>query len=284
MIDSSLIPALTRFLEANQAIERDRKLAKPRRQLQKAVSIAFGKQVWLFLRSLKQLKSRFDDNAERLAETAALRESVSPADWLPLWDAATRDTKLDLTDPLQAAILDVLILGGGDMIAELGLAADDLDDLGISWSLENPRAVLYAQQQAAAQVAKINDTTRSYLNSMISQAATEGWSYDRLSDAIGDRFKEFATGGDNPRSKRIAVYELGDAYEAGNEMAARELVDAGLKLQKKWLTAGDDRVRPSHVDNQAEGWIGLDDNHSSGDNRPPTDPGCRCAELYRRKK
>ena len=290
MARADIAPALEQFLEANRAIERDRKLARPRRRLQTAVSAAFRKQGRLFLRSLGQLRSRVDDNAARLAETAIgtrhvrLQETVSPADWLPFWNAATRDTKLDLNDPLQAAILDILILGGGDLLAELGLQDDELEELGISWNLENPRAVLYAQQHAAAQVTRINNTTRSYLNSMISQAVAEGHSYDRLSQAIGDRFTEFATGGDNPRSKRVAVFELGDAYEEGNAMAAGELLDAGLALEKKWLTAGDDRVRPSHKENQAQGYISFADSHSSGDDRPPTDSGCRCTELYRRKR
>ena len=281
-----LISALARFLEANQAIRRDRLVARRRKRLQTAVAATFKKQGRLFLRSLSQLKGRFDDNAARMNEAGngRLRESVSPADWLPYWDAAVRDSKLDLTDPLQLAILDMLILGGGDLIKGVGIAAAEQEELGIFWDLENPRAVQYAQQHAAAQVTKINNTTRSYLNSMISQAVTEGHSYDRLSQAIGDRFTEFATGGDNPRSRRVAVYELGDAYEEGNRMAAKELQAAGLEMEKKALTAGDDKVRPSHEDNAVAGWIPIDDPFPSGDMRFPSDPGCRCTTLYRRKK
>jgi hypothetical protein len=82
----------------------------------------------------------------------------------------------------------------------------------------------------------------------------------------------------------VAVYELGDAYEAGNMMAAGELQTAGLAMQKKALTAGDDRVRPSHVDNAAAGWIEIDDPFPSGDMRFPSDPGCRCATMYQRRE
>lgn len=286
MATADLIAPLTRFLEANQAIRRDRLVAKRRKGLETAVAQAFQKQGRLFLRSLARLKGKFDANAAKVKEAGngRIREAVNPADWLPFWDAAARDAKLDFNDPLQVAILDMLILGGGDLIAGLGIAADEQEELGISWNLENPRAVEYAKQHAAEQVTKINDTTRSYLNSMISQAVDEGWSYDRLSDAIGARFTEFATGGDNPRSRRVAVYELGDAYEEGNRLAAKELQTAGLDMQKKALTAGDDRVRPSHVDNAAAGWIGIDDEFPSGDMRFPSDPGCRCTTLYRRKR
>lgn len=282
---ANLIPPLVRFLEASQTIRRDRLVAKRRGALQAAAAAMFQKQGRLFLRSLGQFKSRFDDNAAMSeAGNGRLYESVSPSDWLPFWDAAARDARLDLEDPLQAAILDMMILGGGDLMTGLGIAAAEQEELGISWNLENPRAVQYAQQHAAAQVTKINDTTRSYLNSMVSQAVAEGHSYDRLSEAIAARFIEFATGGDNPRSRRIAVFELGNAYEAGNEMAARELVGAGLMMQKKALTAGDDRVRPSHVDNAAAGWLEIDDPFPSGDMRFPSDPGCRCTTLYRRRE
>ena len=298
-----LITPLTRFLEASQAIRRDRLVAKRRKGLETAVAAAFKKQGRLFLRSLGQLKKKFDDNARaideavRIKETETdpnklfvaglafgLRESVNPADWIPYWNAAARDSKLDFNDPLQLAILDMLILGGGDLIAGLGIAAAEQEELGISWNLDNPRALQYAQQHAAEQVTKINDTTRSYLNAMISQAVDEGWSYDRLSNAIGGRFTEFATGGDNPRSRRVAVYELGDAYEEGTQLAAKELQAAGLEMEKKALTAGDDRVRPSHEDNASAGWIPLDDEFPSGDMRFPSDPGCRCTTLYRRKR
>jgi len=286
MATADLIAPLTRFLEASQAIRRDRLVARRRKGLETAVSAMFQKQSRLFLRSLGQLKGEFDKNAQKVNESGndRLHEAVSPADWLPFWDAAARDAKLDLQDPLQAAILDMLILGGGDLIKGLGIAADEQDELGVSWNLKNPRAVAYAKQHAAEQVTKINDTTRFYLNSMISQATDEGWSYDRLSRAIGDRFTKFATGGPNPRSRRVAVFELGDAYEAGNEVMAGELKAAGLEIEKKWLTVGDDNVRPSHRANQAQGYIPFDDDFSSGDSRPPSDPGCRCTTLHRRKK
>jgi hypothetical protein len=305
MATADLIAPLTRFLEANAAIRRDKLVEQRRKRLETAVAKAFQKQGRLFLRSLGQLKGKFDkiaaatSEAQRVKETETdlnvlfmagflfgLREAAgapSAADWIPYWNAAARDSKLDLTDPLQAAILDMLILGGGDLIKGLGIAADEQEELGVSWNLKNPRAVAYARQHAAEQVTKINDTTRSYLNSMISQAVDEGWSYDRLSDSIGERFTEFATGGDNPRSRRVAVYELGSAYEQGNFQAAGELKDAGLKIEKKALTAGDDRVRPSHRDNAAAGWIEIDDEFPSGDMTFPSDPGCRCTTLYRRK-
>lgn len=268
MDTTALTNPLSRFLEADRAMTRDRLLAKKIRPLQRQVAGIFTTQGEEFLKRFGRLRDEFS-------------EAVTTADWLPLWTAVAKSTNAPFTETLDAAILDALILGGGELFKAI---QTDAGELGISWDLKNPRAVSYAQQHAAAQVVRINDTTRSYLNAMITQAADEGWSYDRLSRAIGDRFTEFATGGKNPRSRRVAVYELGDAYEAGNAMAAEEMEAAGVEMEKKWLTVGDDRVRPSHRESQAEGWQPLDHVFTSGEDRPPTDPGCRCVTLYRRKK
>lgn len=266
--------ALSLFLEANEAITRDKYVARKAPVLRKQAAAMFRQQGRIFGRSFAQLAGRIDANAARM------KESVSSSDWLPLWYETAATTAGDFAGDLETAILDALLFSGGNLFNDM--QADELD-IALSWNLENPRAVEYARAHAANQVRLIDTTTQSYLNSLISQAVDEGWSYTKLSEAIGSKFTEFATGGDNPRSRRIAIYELGDAYEAGNEMMARELVAAGLVIQKKWLSVGDDRVRPTHRQNQAAGWIELDDTYPSGDDRPPSDPGCRCTTLHRRK-
>lgn len=272
--------ALARFLEADEALTRDKYVAKKAPGLRRHAAAFFRGQGRYFGRSFAQLQGVVDANAAAVAsQESAAREAFSSADWLPLWFEAAAETSGDFEDVLEDSILDALLFSGGRMLA--GMAAGELD-LGISWNLENPRAVAYAREHAAGQVRLINETTQTYLNSLITQAVEEGWSYTKLSIRIGGKFSEFATGGANPRSRRIAVYELGDAYEAGNEMMARELEGAGLKIEKRWLTVGDDRVRPTHRENQGAGWIGMDELFPSGDDRPPSDPGCRCVTLHRR--
>jgi len=271
---TTLLEALTRFLEADAALIRDKYVARKTPTLQRQAASMFKKQGRLFLSKFSSLRKEVDANAAKLAE------AVSSSDWLPLWYETAAATAGNFSGDLETAILDALLFSGGNLFDEL--QADELD-IGISWKLENPRAAAYAKTHAAGQVKLIDDTTRDGLNGLISQATEEGWSYTRLSEAIGSKFVEFATGGDNPRSRRIAVYELGDAYEAGNEMAAYDLQKAGLTIQKKWLTVGDDKVRPTHTENQSAGWIDLDDSFPSGNGRPPSDPGCRCVTLHRRK-
>lgn len=279
---ANLVPALLRFLEADQAITRDKLLAPKIRPLQREIAAVFREQGRLFLRGFEQFQGSIDTNAKaQEAGGNRVREAIDQSDWRPLWEDVSAATFDDFSGAIETAYLDALILGGGQLFETLGT---DAGELGISWNLENPRAVAYANQHAAAQVSRIDDTTRAYLNSLISQATDEGWSYTKLSRAIGERFTEYATGGDNPRSRRIAVFELGDAYEAGNMQAAHQMEAAGLVLEKKWLTVGDGRVRPSHQDSQAEGWRPLDHVFASGGERSPTDSGCRCVMLYRRKR
>lgn len=257
--------ALDRFLEADQADRRDRKLRPLVRRLDAALGKWFAEQGRLFLRSLSQFESRFQEN-------------LYPSDWLPLIAAIQNSTRGMATEEMGELILEALILGGGDLMKGLGIAQDD-PDFTTRFKIDDIEAIQYAARHAAELVTQIDDTTRRYMNTLITQAVENGWSYDRLAQAITDRFAEFS----EERALRIAVYELGDAFEYGRWLQAKQLEAAGLEMEKGWLTAGDDRVRPTHQSNGAQGWIPIDDDFSSGHPRPPTDPGCRCAGLYRRK-
>lgn len=67
----------------------------------------------------------------------------------------------------------------------------------------------------------------------------------------------------------------------------KHLQNAGLEMEKSWLTVGDSRVSEGCAANAAAGWIGLEEEFPSDGTydrqRPPRFPGCRCDILYRRK-
>ena len=79
------------------------------------------------------------------------------------------------------------------------------------------------------------------------------------------------------RRKTIAVTEQRIATENG---AAEIAKNRGAQF-KRWITAGDDRVSDMDESNEAQGWIALDEEFSSGDNQPPSHPNCRCTVTYR---
>jgi hypothetical protein len=259
----SVEAALTRFLEADEAGRRNRATAKQRRAMQRELGEAFTGQGAAFLRGLGAIKAQFDDDAERLALTAA--------DWFPYLGAAFDATRADMQGSFFANVLQALIIGGGRLV-------DDLDlPITISFNLDNPRAVAYAVKNAAEKVRQINDATRDMINRVIVKAIEDGTSWDNTAKELRATFKEMGRG----RAERIARYELGAGYEQGKKLAAEEMTAQGLTMEKKVVTAGDDRVRPSHRENEAAGWIGMDEAFPSGDDIFPSDPGCRCSVIWR---
>jgi len=54
----------------------------------------------------------------------------------------------------------------------------------------------------------------------------------------------------------------------------------GITMVKKWMNSQDDRVSDGCLENTADGFIPIDEYHTSGDQQPPRFPGCRCYEIY----
>ena len=259
-----LIIALERFLEADRADKRDKEIKQPAAELERAMFAGFTKQGKLLLSSASKTK-------------------ITVNGYLSALNKAQKQTYKQMSAALEKGILAGLELGGAALLDSFGIKEAEFsdDDLtGFDFNVVNQEAIKYAREHAAENVTKINDTTRAGLRSVITQATEEGWGYGRLAAQIGKRFDDLA----GARARRIAVYELRDAYEAGQRVMIDRLGDHGLPMETRWLTAGDDRVRPSHQDSGAEGWNDVGFVFSSGGERPPTDPGCRCTALYRRKK
>ena len=107
-----------------------------------------------------------------------------------------------------------------------------------------------------------------------------------MAKAIKDRYQEFAVGVPQQhirsRAELISITEAGMAYESGSSIVVRDLQDAGLRMEKSWLTVGDQRVDPHCAANQAQGWIAFDEAFSDGSMQPLSHPACRCTALYRR--
>jgi hypothetical protein len=269
--------AIVRIEEANAKVRKRRALAPLERSVEAAMRRAFRAQGRAFLARLALLKPLFPPGGngsgaiEAGYRSHAVREVASPVPWEPAFDEAALATIQAFSQPLDEVTAQALASGTKAALADLAV--------GGSFSLEHPAAVDYLRRRGAERVGQITDTTRTRLRTLLTQAADEGWSYDRTAREIRKRYAGFSA----TRARNIAVFELGDAYEHGNVLVARDLQDGGLAMEKSWLTVGDDRVRPDHRANQGQGWIPLDDAFGSGDDRPPADPGCRCTLLMRRR-
>jgi hypothetical protein len=277
---SDLLPILDRFLEAVARTRREKALAKATQRAEVAISQAFQEQGRVFIESWA-----------RAARRAGLREGplppptpppTDPALALP-WEPAFSDAEIAtlqlFEEPIQALVEDALLVGAREAIAYV--SAD------ISFSLANPRAVAFLEQYGARRVTMINETTRDEIRRMVTRGVEQGLSYDQVAKDITARFREFAVGKPqrhvDSRAHLVAVTEAGEAYEEGNAIVGQTLADAGIEMEKKWSTTGDNRVSDGCRRNQSVGWIPMADAFPSGHMRPLRFPGCRCAALYQRK-
>lgn len=243
----------------------NRKRRKLEQATQPKLVKAFTQQGALFLAEFEQFQTRFTESLI--------------TDVLKLWLFIAADTEDGFLVPLQTAMETGLEYGALMQIAALGIEMD--------FDLTNEQAVAYLADNAAQKVKAINDTTRDILKTLITNGVRDGQSYTSIADSIKRRFAEFAGKVKAPRHIRsraelIAVTEIGNAFAEGNQLVVRDLQAKGLRMQKHWLTRGDDRVSKGCRTNEQAGWIDLDTAYPSGDMRPLRFPGCRCDEQFRR--
>ena len=134
----------------------------------------------------------------------------------------------------------------------------------------------------------IDDTTKEYLRTTISNAVAEGETPKQVEERIIARYQQFAVGRPqqhiDSRAHMIAVTEIGNAYEQGADIVTRDLQAGGIVLEKRWAGPRDDRTSAACLGNMDQGWIDYDTPFSSGDHRPLHHPGCRHSLAVRRKR
>ncbi|KAA3644790.1 MAG: hypothetical protein DWQ07_15400 [Chloroflexi bacterium] len=269
----ALIASLDALIEADRLTKKERALRPVVARLEKELGTAFRIQGREFMKEFVKLRPRIQE-----ADDTAVR--FVPRDWLIVFAAIVEATFENILRPLELRGRQALLIGGQQFIASIGIS-------NLVFGLDNPRAIAYLEQFAASKVTRINETTRSQLQTLITASAEDGWSYDRLARKIRDRFEGFAIGKPQQhiqsRSHLVAVTEVGNAYEEAAHIAAHDLQEGKLQMEKSWSTTGDNRVSDGCRANEAEGWIPLGRPHASGHQKPLRFPGCRCAELYRRK-
>lgn len=273
---SDLVVALDRIMEAAGVLSKRRAVASAQTGLERGMKRAFQSQARIFMAQWRR-----NTSAEKLFQEAGIDDLLEP-----LFSKAELDSLKVFQQPLEAAARSMLTAGGTAILAKLGVEG--------KFDLKNPRAVSYLQAHGADLVKQINETTRTDLRTVISYGVEHGWSYNKTSLAIQQRFQGYFDPGswwnfDAPRPQGhidsrahlIAVTEAGEAYESGNWIVIEDLKGEGVETEKKWSTMGDDRVSEGCQRNAREGWIPADQTHDSGHMHPLRFPGCRCDELYR---
>lgn len=172
------------------------------------------------------------------------------------------------------------------IVAAGGVAA--LEQVGIEdderiVNLVNENAVAYAQQRAAELVGKqvqddgtvvdnpspswrIDEATRDMIRGDVAQALEEGWSNDRLADALAQNY-----GFSDERSELIARTETAFADVQGNLTAYRE---SGLVAGKQWIVGAG---CCDECEELRDVIVALDEDFPNGaGDGPPYHPACRC--------
>lgn len=281
--DAEFQRALVMLEEATRLASGKKRLDPVVRRLELAMRKAFRAQGSVFLRKFRErLRSRFQEGFAGHATflCTPLKETLTPVEWLIIWFEVASKTSGMFSKPIDQAVEKALSMGALNALGEIGVR--------ISFSLANPRAEAYLKEYGAQLVTRINEETRVQIQTIINQAISGGWSYDRTAQAITEKFQQFAVGMPqqhiDSRAHLVAVTETGNAYAEGQLEVAHELAAAGIEMEKAWSTVGDDRVTEGCRENEAAGWIGLNESFPSGHQRPLRFPGCRCDLLTRRKE
>jgi len=172
------------------------------------------------------------------------------------------DTELLL---MMNRLLELSITNGAETLIE------DFD-LGISFDITSPFVQEYFKSREML-IKNINRTTFKDLKASLEQGLLNGETIKELSGRVEYVFDK-ATG---PRSFLIARTEVNTANNFGHLESMRQ---ANIE-KKEWITAGDGvpPTRQSHMDNELDGCIGLNDTFSGTGEEYPSEPNCRCVII-----
>ncbi len=273
-MDLKINRILQRLISAMSRTQKDNALASIRSKLQKEIAKIFINQGKIFI-------EQFDVFQIRFTESTKLKETIGGDELNRLFDNTEAITNNQFINPLNTAYTGSIAAGANAITLELG------EDI-ISFNLSNQRANDWMIDNGAKLVTNVNETTRFGIKNVLKKGIKAGDSYNNIAKAITERYKEFAIGKPQlhirSRAHLVAITETGNAYEAGSREGAKQADAAGLPMEKKWSSTGDNRVSELCLVNEDESWIPLDQPHASGHQNPLRFPGCRCGELYRRKK
>jgi hypothetical protein len=279
MIPRALAQAVDRFTRAAIGLQKRREKDAIAAKHEPAFRDFFERQGHTVL-----FRFMFMEEFFRQPEPVRMMEAKRPVNTeaLKRWDDIWQSVEQETTDTLQRLVTGTEAEGmqkGADQLrGQLGLF-----DPKQSFSLANPRAVAWFRKNGGSvdYIKGIQETTGGSLKTVITTALDEGWSYDDTAEEIKKLF-------DGPistdRARLIAVNESAQSYEAGNRAFADSIADDGIVMEKRWTTSHDNRVSDGCEENEGDGWIPIDEPHTSGHQEPPRFPGCRCFEQYRQAR
>ena len=182
--------------------------------------------------------------------------------------------------PILKAILIANLSEGmlkGDQIHHFAEAAGDNDAVELDvvlgqdkLGLSGQEAASWAEQHAAELVTGIDETTTTILEQAISTGIEKQLGVDGTAQLIRQILDDIGAA----RARTIAATEMNAAF---SEAALLKLDRLGIEY-KRWICSPD-ACEEICQDNADDGPIPVDEDFSSGDDRPPAHPNCRCAVV-----
>ena len=157
------------------------------------------------------------------------------------------------------AITRVIALEGKEILAELGV--------NISFDLLNPKVVEFIETRSFDLIKSISNTTKEALRRTLKEGVELGESIPKLAKRIASVY-------DDAQGYRSVLIARTENISASNNGALNAYRQSKVVEKKKWLTAGDDRVRPEHEAIDGETVL-LEEPFSNG-LMVPSEPNCRC--------
>lgn len=159
---------------------------------------------------------------------------------------------------------------------------DWLQALDIEKDLDLPKhyTELYADLQLSNYKGSITRTTKETILSMVDSWIENNLTINELATQIS--WLE-TTLFPQSRAEMIAQTELAKAYEYWNYLPMKQAQNQGADVQKLRSTVNDARVRPSHMDAQAEWRVPFDYIYWNWNSFPPEWVRCRCTIKYKIK-
>ena len=233
--------------KAVKPINRNRTLLKKARKKMQA-------ELMPLFKAAKEAAKKLDLGIKKADEEVAKRVS----EILQQLDLEGWGVFVDVSDEVMASVTKD---GVYQALIQIGLNGESVTETMSNAALD------YAKTRAAELVTQISEATRDMLRSDITHAIEEGWSTDRLADAIENNYA-FS----DDRAEKIARTEIANADVQGNMVTYKE---SGIVAGKEWVLGSEGGCEDCQ-ENADAGVIPFDDDFPSGDAAPTAHPNCVC--------
>jgi len=251
---------------ASIGLYKDRQITRISKVSQKRLSVFFQKQKRLLMTELSKHKSVFNESVCKYSEAFDYKDMDL------VWDKVEASTNDELRD---------VIVKAEEAGVEEGIKfGDNQFPYGQTFDLTNPNATNWFDEHGGSvdYIKGIQTTTGDKIKKIVSSTIHEGKGFTHMAKQIHRQFDGFS----KERAKLIAVHESAQAFEGGNRLAIDNLAEKGLQFKKRSNSMKDNKVSLMCVENDAIGWIGLNEPFPSGHQNAPFHVRCRCWIEYQR--